>query len=151
MLQNAYFLAKIGADTAENEQHFAEILPTDALRRRTPTSARCRRAPGAPVSRTGISRVVESKRRWRFGTPVRASIRCHRGAIRLMSFPVNAFSYRWHTSAKNQTFRAQFSTHFSKNVKLSYILVIETNQLLVIYSPCEEQRTFGIKIKIPRA
>ena len=23
MLQNAYFLAKIGADTAENEQHFA--------------------------------------------------------------------------------------------------------------------------------
>ena len=31
MLQNAYLLAKIGADTAENEQHFAEILPTDAL------------------------------------------------------------------------------------------------------------------------
>jgi hypothetical protein len=31
MLQNAYFVAKIGADTAENEQHFAEILPTDAL------------------------------------------------------------------------------------------------------------------------
>ena len=27
MLQNTYFLAKIGADTAENEQHFAEILP----------------------------------------------------------------------------------------------------------------------------
>ena len=27
MLQNAYFLAKIGADIAENEQHFAEILP----------------------------------------------------------------------------------------------------------------------------
>ena len=27
MLQNAYFLAKIGADTAENEQYFAEILP----------------------------------------------------------------------------------------------------------------------------
>ena len=32
MLQNAYFLAKIGADTAENEQHFAEILPTDAAK-----------------------------------------------------------------------------------------------------------------------
>ena len=29
--KNAYFLAKIGADTAENEQHVAEILPTDAL------------------------------------------------------------------------------------------------------------------------
>ena len=27
MLQNAYLLAKIGADTAENEQHFSEILP----------------------------------------------------------------------------------------------------------------------------
>ena len=29
MLQNAYFLAKIGADTdtAENDQHFADILP----------------------------------------------------------------------------------------------------------------------------
>ena len=27
MLQSAYFLAKIGADTAENEQQFAEILP----------------------------------------------------------------------------------------------------------------------------
>ena len=27
MLQNGYLLAKIGADTAENEQHFAEILP----------------------------------------------------------------------------------------------------------------------------
>ena len=27
MLSNAYFLAKIGADTAENEQHCAEILP----------------------------------------------------------------------------------------------------------------------------
>ena len=32
MLQNAYFVAKIGADTAENEQHSAEILPTDARR-----------------------------------------------------------------------------------------------------------------------
>ena len=27
MLQYAYFLAKIGDDTAENERHFAEILP----------------------------------------------------------------------------------------------------------------------------
>ena len=31
MLQNAYFVAKLGADTAENEQHYAEILPTDTL------------------------------------------------------------------------------------------------------------------------
>ena len=27
MLENAYFRAKIGADTAENEQHFAENMP----------------------------------------------------------------------------------------------------------------------------
>ena len=27
MLSNACLLAKIGADTAENEQHFADILP----------------------------------------------------------------------------------------------------------------------------
>ena len=27
MLQNAYFLTKIGADTAENEQHVAQNLP----------------------------------------------------------------------------------------------------------------------------
>ena len=27
MLQNAYFLAKIGADTAENERNFAETSP----------------------------------------------------------------------------------------------------------------------------
>ena len=27
MLTNAYLLAKIGADTAETEQHVAEILP----------------------------------------------------------------------------------------------------------------------------
>ena len=27
MLKNAYFLAKIGADTAENEQQFTEFLP----------------------------------------------------------------------------------------------------------------------------
>ena len=34
MLKNAYFLAKIGADTAENERNFAEILP---IGRRRPT------------------------------------------------------------------------------------------------------------------
>ena len=33
MLKNAYFLAKIGADTAENERHFAENLPRLGRRR----------------------------------------------------------------------------------------------------------------------
>ena len=31
MLKNAYLLAKIGADTAENEQHFAEICQKLAI------------------------------------------------------------------------------------------------------------------------
>ena len=48
MLQNAYLLAKIGADTAENEQHFAENLPTDALwDHREPRAGRARRADQA--------------------------------------------------------------------------------------------------------
>ena len=38
MLQNAYFLAKIGADTAENEQHFAEICQKLATTLRVRTS-----------------------------------------------------------------------------------------------------------------
>ena len=42
MLRSAYFLAKIGADTAENEQHFAEILPPP------PGAARGPRAPPPP-------------------------------------------------------------------------------------------------------
>ena len=51
MLQNAYFLAKIGADTAENAQHCAEILPigrrsSAALRRRRRRARALGRAPG---------------------------------------------------------------------------------------------------------
>ena len=37
MLQNAYFLAKIGADTAENEQHFA-VFGRAVVRGRLPPS-----------------------------------------------------------------------------------------------------------------
>ena len=48
MLQNAYFLAKIGADTAENEQHFAEILP---IGRRRPPGLRGAARVGRPVAR----------------------------------------------------------------------------------------------------
>ena len=36
MLQNAYLLAKIGADTTENEQHLGEMLP---IARRVPMTA----------------------------------------------------------------------------------------------------------------
>ena len=40
MLPNAYLLAKIGADTAENEQHFARVITAariGSLRSRRPT------------------------------------------------------------------------------------------------------------------
>ena len=66
MLQNAYFLAKIGADTAENEQHFAEILPIGrrvtgrfgvgparALRRPRPRRAHARHARRAAADEPG--------------------------------------------------------------------------------------------------
>ena len=61
MLQNAYLLVKIGADTAENEQHFAEILPKLA------TTLRLRDVAGvaladaeAPVLRRAEPRQWES-------------------------------------------------------------------------------------------
>ena len=44
MLQNAYLLAKIGADTAENERNFAENLPKFAAARRMSLELRERRA-----------------------------------------------------------------------------------------------------------
>ena len=55
MLQNAYFLAKIGADTAENEQHFAEILPIG--RRRPPGLRRAVRPTRSdpPVLRSEVA------------------------------------------------------------------------------------------------
>ena len=52
MLQNAYFLAKIGADTAENEQHFAENLPIG--RRVAEPDRRGSDPPEAPSYRGGL-------------------------------------------------------------------------------------------------
>ena len=73
MLQNAYLLAKIGVDTAENERKFADNLPQICnyrrrrrrrrrrrgalrLRRRAAAGARKRKLmPGGPVSAAGIA------------------------------------------------------------------------------------------------
>ena len=61
MLQNAYFLAKIGADTAENEQHFAEILPkignypTGPLRAGRGAHRGLRGRRGLPLGRLGAA------------------------------------------------------------------------------------------------
>ena len=75
MLQNAYFLAKIGADTTENEQHFAENLPkignyptirtsTSYLRRcgaqcraRSRSAARCCDAPRRRRQRASVGKI----------------------------------------------------------------------------------------------
>ena len=46
MLQNAYLLAKIGADTAENEGNFAEILPKIGNYSTGPPEGSRRRGPG---------------------------------------------------------------------------------------------------------
>ena len=54
MLQNAYFVAKIGADTAENEQHSAEILPTDALW----LASGPQQHPGGPAHPRGLGFLV---------------------------------------------------------------------------------------------
>ena len=54
MLQNAYLVAKIGADTAENEQHFAEILPTDALWRLSHNNVYHGRRPPVTPPRAGL-------------------------------------------------------------------------------------------------
>ena len=56
MLKNAYLLAKIGADTAENEQHFAEILPIG--RERLPVSCVAR------MSVEGIKTNIGTYRSW---------------------------------------------------------------------------------------
>ena len=45
MLQNVYFLAKIGADTADNERKFAEILPKFWQKLATSLLARAPRVP----------------------------------------------------------------------------------------------------------
>ena len=69
MLQNSYFLAKIGADTAENEQHFAEILPKTAtypttllLASRPDLASKLRRRPPARARRAAAAQVRSARR-----------------------------------------------------------------------------------------
>ena len=55
MLQNAYLLAKIGADTAENEQHFAENLPKTGNYPTGPPTSRTSRRAARPSSPRGAA------------------------------------------------------------------------------------------------
>ena len=51
MLKNAYFLAKIGADTAENERNFANNLPNIATPVETPN---CMAATAAELENSRV-------------------------------------------------------------------------------------------------
>ena len=80
MLQNAYFLAKIEADTAENEQHFAEILPkTGNYPTGPPGRRRVERRPARPerlggrVSAAGDHPAARAAARWK-KNPVRCTL-----------------------------------------------------------------------------
>ena len=70
MLQNAYFLAKIGADTAENEQHFAEILPKIGAERPGPEGD-----PGRSATVGGADYRPELGRRLQVGPRLRGHSR----------------------------------------------------------------------------
>ena len=51
MLSNAYLLAKFRFDTAENERHFAEILPKNSA---VQSRARLDRRPSPVAGRAGV-------------------------------------------------------------------------------------------------
>ena len=87
MLSNAYFLAKIGADTAENEQQFAKILPIGrrvADRHAVLAGQRSRPPPGAGRGarlRRGRPRPRGAQRR-RDGYCVRFGLKMREAVIR---------------------------------------------------------------------
>ena len=75
MLKSAYLVAKIGADTAENEQHFAEILP---IGRRVADRCPRRARDAREEAREAAHRAAEAERektllQVRSGCPDRAS------------------------------------------------------------------------------
>ena len=70
MPQSAYLLAKIGADTAENEQHFVEILPIGrrvADARREESARTCERnKEGSKVHKQVFICLIIIKIEWKF-------------------------------------------------------------------------------------
>ena len=67
-MKNAYLLGKIGADTAENEQHFAEILPIG--RRVAASLGPPAEAAAAAASRSAAARACAAA--------LRCMLRCER-------------------------------------------------------------------------
>ena len=71
MLQNANLLAKIGADTAENEQHFAEILlkigiPANCQSSTSPSRMAMQLAAICALGRQSLHRAVPIRVRFEF-------------------------------------------------------------------------------------
>ena len=71
MLQSAYLLAKIGADTVENEQHFAKNLPKTGNYPTGPCGASPRRTrrPRLRRSTTSSRRPLALPERWKHVDP----------------------------------------------------------------------------------
>ena len=71
MLQNAYFLAKIGADTVENERNFAEILQLPRAGRRLSVGpvppAGAVRAREQPVTGPPVRTAASGGGGWKIG------------------------------------------------------------------------------------
>ena len=61
MLQNAYFLAKIGADTAENKRNFAQILPKICNYPTGPWRWRCTAAPCSWSRKKSVRNRLDTK------------------------------------------------------------------------------------------
>ena len=76
MLQNAYLLAKIGADTAENERNFAENLPKFAAARRM--------SPSTKLKTPEVKRDAGGGTRLRKSAPFRNAWSC-KGVLGSMS------------------------------------------------------------------
>ena len=74
MLQNAYFLAKIGEDTAENEQHFAAFSSI-------PSRMMMQAALGPPEQRGG-ARAVADRAAGRRGGGRSSPVEFHRDSLR---------------------------------------------------------------------
>ena len=72
MLQNAYLLAKIGADTAETERNFAENLPTIG---NYPVPERVERARASERRSAEHRREGGQERPWRRHQPRREYVR----------------------------------------------------------------------------
>ena len=106
MLQNAYFLAKVGADTAENEQHFAVFLIGAALAVAVavlvPRPARA--VPRGPGGRREVAAVPGGGRECdTWGICTRRAGKLYRARSRLYRSQILQVNTRWKALAEIYT------------------------------------------------